>query len=62
MVCETSHTAEGDEPFGRIVLVPQEGVAVVHWELMVEVVVSLTHRDDCRDKVVAGCMYIVEGG
>ena len=62
MMGKPDHTTKGDEPFGRVVLVPQKGVAVVHWELMVEVVISLAHRNDCRDEVVSRSVDIVEWG
>jgi len=53
--------AHPDEPLGRIVLIPLDSVAVVHWELVVEVVVTFANGDECSRKVVPGGMLIVEG-
>ena len=43
-----------DEPLGWVVLVPEDGVAVVHGEFVVEVVVALADGDKSSDPVVAG--------
>lgn len=51
---------EPDGPFGGVVLVPLDGVAVVGRELVVEVVVALTQRDQRGDDVVAGAVAVVE--
>lgn len=51
--------AERDEPLCRIVLVPPHRVAVVHWELVVEVVVALTHREERREQVIPRRLSIV---
>lgn len=40
----------GDEPLGRVVLVPLDGVSEVHGELVVEVVVSFTDGAEGREK------------
>lgn len=40
--------AERDEPLGRIVLVPIEGIPVIHRKLMVEVVVAFAHGEQRR--------------
>jgi len=37
--------ASPDKPFGRIVLVPFDGISVVHGELMMEVVVAFANGD-----------------
>ncbi len=49
-----------NEPFGGIVLIPFNSVAVVHGKLMVEVVVSLANRDERSRKVVARRVLVVE--
>ena len=49
-----------DEPFSRIVLVPSEGIAVVHWELMVKVVVTFTNGHKSGNKMVARRVLIIE--
>ena len=38
--------AHPDEPLGGVVLVPPDRVAVVHRKLVVEVVISLAHREE----------------
>ena len=49
-----------DEPLGRVVLVPFDSVSVVHRELVVEVVVTLSDGDEGGDHVIARCVLIIE--
>ena len=49
-----------NEPLGGIILVPLDGVAVVHWELVVEVVVTLSEGDKRSQHMIARSMLIVE--
>ena len=58
---EADFLASPDEPLGRIILVPSDGIAVIHRELVVKVVVTFTNSDKCRDEMVTGCMFIVKG-
>lgn len=60
MRCETDFMHGSDEPLRRIVLIPSDGIAVVHWELMVEVMVTLTDGDERSDEVVTRGMFIIE--
>jgi len=39
---EANALANRDKPLGRVILVPFDGVSVVHWELVVEIVVPFT--------------------
>lgn len=50
-----------DAPLGRVVLIPLDGVSVVRWEFVVEVVISLAQSDECSDDMVAGAVAVVEG-
>ena len=50
-----------DEDLGRVVLVPLEGVSVVGWELVVEVVVALAKGDKGGEQVVSWGSSVVEG-
>jgi hypothetical protein len=50
-----------DEPLCGVVLVPLDGVTVVHRELVVEVVVTFTDGGECGDHVVAGSVLVVKG-
>lgn len=50
-----------DEPLGGVVLVPLDGVAEVHGELVVEVVVTFADGDKGSDEVVLGGVLVVEG-
>ena len=43
-----------DGPFGGIILMPFNGVAVVGRELVMEVVVAFTEGDECGDHMVTG--------
>ena len=49
-----------DEPLGWIVLEPLDGISEVHWELVVEVVVTLTNGAKSGEKVVARSVLVVE--
>lgn len=50
-----------DHPLRRVVLVPFDGVTVVRWELVVEVVVALAECHQRRNPVVARGVAVVEG-
>ena len=41
-------------------MVPLDSVSVVHWELVVEIVVTLSDGDEGGDHVIAGCMLVVK--
>lgn len=60
MGSETQSLASGDEPLGWVVLVPLDGVAIVHGELVVEVVVTLTDGNERGDEVVSWGHLVVE--
>lgn len=57
---ETKLVADPDEPLGGVVLVPLDRVAVVHGELVVEVVVAFANRAKGGDHVVARSVLVVE--
>lgn len=61
MACETQPGHGSDEPLGRIILVPLDGIAVVHGELVVEVVVAFTNGNERSDEVVAGSVLVIKG-
>lgn len=50
-----------DEPLGGIVLVPLDGISVVHGELVVEVMVALSNSCQRGDDMVARSMLVVKG-
>jgi hypothetical protein len=52
--------ADRNKPLRRVILVPFDRIAIIHRELMVEVVVPFTNRHKSRNKVIARCMLIVE--
>ena len=60
VIGEAELLANPDEPLGRVVLVPLDGVTVVGRELVVEVVIALAESDECRDHVVAGAVAVIE--
>lgn len=62
MRCKADPGHGGNEPFGRVVLIPFDSVTVVHWELMVEVVVSFTDRHKSGENVITGSVLVIEGG
>jgi hypothetical protein len=57
---ETELLANPDDPFGRVVLVPFDGVTVVHWELMVEVVITFADSRKSGDDMVAWGVLVIE--
>jgi hypothetical protein len=52
--------AHPDEPFGGIVLIPSDGITIVHGELVVEVVITFANGHEGSDKMVLGRMFIIE--
>jgi len=57
---EADTLANPDEPLGRVILVPFDGISVVHWELMVEIVVPFTNGDESSYGMVARSVLVVE--
>ena len=49
-----------DEPFGGIVLVPLDGIPVVHGELVMEIVITLSDGDKSSDHMIAGRVLVVK--
>ena len=60
MGCETEHRHGGNEPLGRVVLEPLDGVSEIHGELVVEVVVTFTNGAESSEEVVAGSVLVIE--
>ena len=50
-----------DEPLGGIILIPFDGIAIIHWELVMEVMVTLSEGDKRGENVIARSMLVVEG-
>jgi len=59
MCGESKLFARPKEPLGRIVLIPLVTIAIIHRELVVEVVISLSHRDDRRNHVILRSVFVV---
>ena len=60
MTGESEQGADVDEPFGRVILIPFDGVSVIHGELVVEVVVTLADGDKSSDEMVSWSVLVVE--
>lgn len=60
LVGQTDLLHSPDKPFGRIVLVPLDGIPVVHRELVVEIVIALSDCDKRGDHMVAGGVFVVK--
>lgn len=60
MARQSKFVADCDKPFGRVPLVPFHGVPIVHRELMVEVMVTLSERHKRCDKVVSWRVLVIE--
>lgn len=61
VVSQTELLPHPDGPFGRIVLMPFNGIAVVGWKLVMEVVVAFAKRDQCSDHMVTRRIAVVKG-
>jgi len=60
MACKPHLLTSIDKPLRGIVLIPFDGITVVHRELVMEIVVTFTDGDECGGKVVARRMLVVE--
>jgi len=60
MARQSKFIANRDKPFGRVPLVPFHSVPVIHWELMMEVMVTLPERHKRRNQVVSWRVFIIE--
>jgi hypothetical protein len=60
VACQANFLARPDEPLGRVVLIPLDSIAVVHRELVVEVVVSFTNGNKSSDEVVARTVFVIK--
>lgn len=57
---KTELGAHPDEPLGRVVLVPPNSVTIIHRELVVEIVVTLSNGDQCGDEMVARSVLVIK--
>ena len=60
MRSETEYRHGGNEPLGRVVLEPLDGISEIHRELVVEVVVTFTDGTEGSEEVVAGSVLVIE--
>jgi hypothetical protein len=60
MACNTKLLARPNEPLRRVILIPLDGITIVHRELVVEVVVSFTNCDEGSDEMVARTVFVIE--
>ena len=60
MGSETKDRHGRDEPLGRIVLEPLDGVSEIHRELVVEVVVAFSDGAEGGEEVVTGSVLVIE--
>lgn len=60
VACQANLLACPYEPLGRVVLIPLDGIAVVHGELVVEIVISFTNGNEGSDEVVARAVLVIE--
>lgn len=52
--------AAPNEPLGGIILVPLDGITVIHRELMMEIMIPLADGNERSKEMVAWCMLVVE--
>ncbi len=60
MRSEAEARSSPDEPLGRVVLEPLDGIAKVHRELVVEIVVPFADGAERSDEVVAWSVLVVK--
>jgi hypothetical protein len=60
MCSEANELASDNEPLCWVILIPPDGIAVVHRELMVEVVIPFTDSYKCGDKVVTRGVFVIK--
>lgn len=61
VVCQTELLPSPDHPFGWVILMPFDRVTIIGGELVVEVVVTFTHRDQSSEDVVTRRVAVIEG-
>ena len=60
MASESQLLADPNEPLGRVVLVPSDGISVVHRKLMVEIMIAFTKSYQRSSKMISWCMLVIE--
>ena len=60
MACKSHLLAHPDKPFGRVVLIPPDGVTVIHRELVMEIVVTFANGDERCGEVIPGSVLVIE--
>jgi hypothetical protein len=60
MRSKTNLLAYPYEPFGGIILIPSDGITVVHGKLVMEVMIPFTDGHESSDEMVARGMLVVE--
>lgn len=60
IIGESELLPDPDRPLRRVILMPFDSIAVVRWEFVVEVVVTLTESDESGDNVVTRRVAVVE--
>ena len=61
VVGETELAPDPDAPLSGVILMPLDSIAVVGWEFVVEVVVSLAESDQSSHDVIPGAIAVIEG-
>ncbi len=62
MTSKTEELASRDKPLRWIELVPENGIAIVHRELVVEIVVAFAHGQDGGDEMIPRRKSVVVRG
>ena len=57
---KAEHAAKRDKPFRRVILIPLDGIPVIHRELVVEVVVTLADGHKRSDEMVARSVLVIK--
>lgn len=61
VIGETELLPAPDRPLGRVVLPPVQGVAIVGWEFVVEVMISLAKSHQCGKDMVTRRVAVIKG-
>ena len=60
MTSQSNRLHDPYKPFRGIVLIPSDGIAVIHGELVVEIMVTLANCHKSSSEVVSWCVLIIE--
>jgi hypothetical protein len=61
MTGKTQLLAYPDEPLRRVILIPLDRVSVIHWELVVEIVITFPDGNQSGDQMITRSVLVIKG-